>query len=235
MESKILPFLVVSITAILLLSGVNGEMVEESKDVDIDSYIVIEIEFSSGEKMDLEAEITASNDPISLFLIKGSEDFNKWKDTEEVDIQAIMAGENVSGENNLFRVILDFSEKNTTEYTNSISIGDQDTYYLVIVIHREEGMSKEDILSRGSRVHYKVTWEEEEKELNIQLLIIAGFIGLIGIGLIIFYFKTKDDGEEKEEEPPRGHERPERPERPIRAPRERTPPPERRGRAPPMR
>ena len=201
MEFKFLTLLLVSLASIILLPGWSGEVAEDSEDVDIDSYIVIKIEFSSGDSMNVDAEISASGDPVTIFMIKGDDDFDQWKETEEVDIQAIMAGENVTDSSDEFRVIENFSMKNTTQFSGSISLGDRDNYYLVIVIHREEGMSKEDILSRGSRVSYNVEWKTEEKELNYWLLAIAAFIGLIGIGLIVFYFKDRNEREEEVVEP----------------------------------
>lgn len=208
----------VIVAAFLLLSPVDGETANDSEDVDIDSYIFIEIDFSSGDNLELDAEISSSNDPISFFLIKGEDEFQRWRDTEEIDIQAILEGENVTDEDDNFTVIKNFSMTNITYFSGSISIGEKDTYYLVIVIFREEGMSKDDILSRGSRVTYDVAWETEERELDVWLLLLAVVIGVIGLALIIYYFRERAKAEEEalEEEPPVDRRQP--PQRTVRPP-----------------
>jgi hypothetical protein len=229
MGSKFQMVLALTFTVFLLLPMVNGEKIEDEEDVDIDSYISLKIEFTSGDSLDLEADIEVSKDPISVFLIKGDEEFSRWRESEEIDIQAILAGENVSG-TDTFKVIKDFSKNNVTEFTSSLTIGEKDTYYLVIVIYRNIEMSKEDILSRGSRVTYMVKWTENEKDVPYWLLGVAAFIGLIGIGLIWYYFKDKREMQEEDEEPDRRDNRLER-RRDTRGP----PLHERKNRRPPVR
>ncbi len=188
--------------ALLIFPLVRADDVQDRGHVDIDQYITIRIEFDEGESMSLKAEISASDDPISIFLIKGEEEYQGWKDTEEIDIDAINAGENVTSGNGTFIVIENFSASNVTSFTESISIGEKDVYYLVIVIFREAGMSKADILSRGSTVEYNVEWDEEIKEVPYYLIPIAILFALIGIGLLILYFRSnkQDEGGPEEEE-----------------------------------
>ena len=192
------------LSVVLLLSPfVDAEETKEQGHVDIDQSITIKIEFDEGESMSLDAEITASKDPVSIFLIKGEEEYQVWRETEDIDIQAIMAGENVTSGNGTFIVIENFSESNVTNFSESMSIGEKDTYYLVIVIFRETGMSKADILSRGSTVDYNVEWNEETKEVPYYLIPVAILFALLGIGLIIFYFRSnKQDEKGHEEEDP---------------------------------
>ncbi len=208
-----------AVMMLILIPFASGKTIDESQDVDIDSYITLEMIFDSGESLEIDATITASPDPITVFLIKGEDEFEKWKSTEDIDINAIMNGEDVPATNSTFVVINSFSETNTTFFESSISIGEKDSYYLVIVIHRDVNMTKEEILSLASRVDYIVTYEEKEKDVPYYLIPIAILVFIIGIALIVFYLRSVRKESQVEEEEPS-----------IRC---RRPPP--RGRAPPFR
>ncbi len=216
---KLIVFIIFATLSLALLPFTDAKTIDESKDVDIDSYITLKMIFDSGESLEIDATITASPDPITVFLIKGDDEFEKWKSTEDIDIDAIMNGEEVPVTNSTFVVINSFSETNTTFFESSISIGEKDTYYLVIVIHRDVNMTKEEILSLASRVDYIVTFEEKEKDVPYYLIPIAILVFILGIALIVFYLRSvRKESHMEEEEPPS---------------RSRAPPP--RGRAPPFR
>jgi hypothetical protein len=87
------------------------------------------------------------------------------------------------------------------------------------VIYRDEDMTKQDILSRASRVTYVVTYEEEEKNVPYYLIPVAVLVFIIGLALIVFYVRSIRKGPKVDEEQPPS--------------RSRMPPPGRR--SPPMR
>lgn len=201
-EFRFLPIISVFLLIVMLAPAVSGERVEDSADVDIDRYITVEMVFDEGDHFDIEATVTSSRDPVSVYLFKGEQDLQMFIDTEEVDIDAIKAGENTTDSNNTFRVIMDFSRENVTSFQESISIGEKDTYYLVIAIHRVSGMSKEEVLGLGTRVNYKITYEEVEKDVPYYLIPIAALVFIIGIGLIVLYFRMGSKEAENEKEAP---------------------------------
>jgi hypothetical protein len=179
-----------SLSLILTFPTVSAVTIDDSEDVDIDTYITEEIKFKDGEAIDIDITITADPDPISVFFIKGEEEYERFKSTEEIDIDKILAGEEVPQTNSTFLVVGALSMKNTTFFEGSLKIGEKDTYFLVIVIHRTEDMSKEEILSRASRVNYILKYEIEEKNVPYYLIPIAVIIFLIGLGLIVFYVRS---------------------------------------------
>lgn len=187
--SRMIPVLF-SVFFILTLPSASAETIEDSEDVDIDTYITEEINFNDGEAIDIDVTIAADPDPVSVFFIKGEEEYERFRSTEEIDIDKILAGEEVPQSNATFRVVGDLSMKNTTFFQGSLKIGEKDTYFLVIVIHRTEDMSKEEILSRASRVDYILKYEIEEKNVPYYLIPIAVIIFLIGLGLIVFYVRS---------------------------------------------
>jgi hypothetical protein len=191
------------ILMIMVLPLASADTIEDSADIDIDTYKTIEIEFKDGESLELKAIITADPDPVTVFLIKGDQEYQKWKETEDIDINAILAGENVTSSNSTFKVIQSFSQENTRFFEGSLSIGEKDTYYLVITIHREEDMSKDDILSRAARVDYIVEYKEKEKDVPYYLIPIAVIIFLIGLVLIVIGVRSmRADSTEPEEKVP---------------------------------
>jgi hypothetical protein len=187
-------------------TGVSATQ-DGTADVNIEKYIEFKIEFDEGEKLHIEAEIEASPYPVSIFLMKGEKAYEDWTESEDVDVQAIIDGENVTDITVSFKVIENFSEKNTTNFQGSIDIGDQDTYFLIIALHRDSSMTPKDLLSRASEVHYVVEWGVEDKDVPWGLLIPAGIFLIAGIGFIAAYYLTSSRNqiqiEDTEEERPR--------------------------------
>ncbi|MGA1793199.1 MAG: hypothetical protein ACMUHM_04550 [Thermoplasmatota archaeon] len=178
---------------ILLISSTPGAIGAEEgrKDVNIERYIEFRIEFNSGDRLRLEASIEASPYPVSIFLIKGEDAYSDWVESEDVDVQEILDGKNVSDMNVTFQVVENFSERNTTSFDRSIRIGDPDTYFLIIAIYRDSSMTTEEVMSRASQVDYNVDWSIENKEFP--WLWVAFSLGLfvVGTGFIIAYIVSR--------------------------------------------
>jgi len=222
----LVPF-ILGVIVLLLPSGIEGAQ-EDTADVNIEKYIEFRIEFDHGDKLHLKATIDASPYPVSIFLMKGETAYKNWTDSEDVDVQAIKEGKNVSNMNVAFQVIENFSIQNTTSFNEEIDIGDRDTYYLIIALHKEASMSTEDVLARASAVEYSVEWQIKEKDVPYELLALAALFLIAGIGFLVAYFinrKRQMESMEEEEETPTPERRREPP---VRDGRERR-------RAPPMR
>jgi len=197
MKNGFIPIFATAMAIFMLLSTSPVLAVEGTDDVSIERYIEFEIHFDHGDSLHIEVDILAAPYPITIFLIKGEDAHRQWLETEDVDIGAIKNGTDVSNMTVDFRVIENFSEQNTTSFKKSIDIGEQDTYYLVITLHRYSGMSSEDALSRATEVQYSVDWSIEEKEVPWYLLIFAGILFAIGVVLIGMYFhSTRKAGSE---------------------------------------
>lgn len=219
--SAFLMLAVISGLTLLLALPCAVAVQEGSTDVNIERYIEFRIEFDDGDKLHLEAEVDASPYPVSIFLMKGEEAYQDWTESEDVDIQAIMDGENVTDITVAFQVVENFSENNTYRFENSIDIGEQDTYFLIIALHRDSSMTTSEVMSRASEVQYKVDWEIIEKDVPWGLLVLAGFFLIAGVGFLTAYFisrrryladmenETEGRSEETRRPAPRGpiHER----------------------------
>jgi hypothetical protein len=211
---------------ILAIPGAIGAQ-EGTTDVNIEKYIEFRLEFDHGDKLHIEAVIDSSPYPVSIFLMKGEEAYQDWTDSEDVDVQSILDGDNVSDMTVAFQVIENFSLDNTTHFDMKIDIGERDTYFLVIALHRESTMSTEEILSRASEVQYSVEWRIEEKNVPYELLGLAAIFFLVGIGFLVAYYmsrKRKMGSEEMEEEEEATFERRRDPPRPVPGDRKRAPP-----------
>ncbi|MEA3558176.1 MAG: hypothetical protein U9R75_02885 [Candidatus Thermoplasmatota archaeon] len=180
-------FVLLSILPVLSLLEVDA--VEEGSDVvNIETYIEFRIEFDSGDTLHLDAEASSEQYPISVFLLRGQNSFDDWIESETVDIGSIKNGSSSMNRTSSFQVIDNFSFQNTTSFENSIDIGEHDTYFLIIALHRDSKMDTDDILSRATQVEYKVDWSIETKSLNVPLLIVAIVLFIIGIVFIAFYY-----------------------------------------------
>lgn len=205
--------MLVAISALaLMLSLPETDAVQEgSTDVNIERYMEFRIEFDHGDKLHLKADVVASPYPVSIFLMKGEEAYQDWTESEDVDVQAIINGANVSDMNVAFQVIENFSRDNITNFKESIDIGERDTYYLIIALHRDASMTPEEIMSRASEVQYDVVWEIKEKDVPWGLLVLAAFFLLAGAGFLTAYFisrrKYLAELEDTQEEPSRQIER----------------------------
>jgi hypothetical protein len=180
------------ITFALLIPFAGAVKEEGSKTVDIDNPFELDaIEFDHGDKLHLEASIEAAPSPISVLLLKGETAYNAWIESESFDIEEIKSGKNVSGMNISVEVIDNFSQINIMSFNEKIDIGEQDTYYLVIALHRDSSMEPNEVLSMASMVHYDIEWKIEEKDVPWGLLILAAFFLLAGAGFLTAYFISR--------------------------------------------
>ena len=112
----------------------------------------------------------------------------------------------------VFQVIENFSQNNTLHFEKSIDVGEQDTYFLIIALHRDTSMTPEEVMSRASEVQYRVDWEIKEKNVPWGLLILAGFFLIAGVGFLIAFFISRKkylaELESKEEANTRDKRRP---------------------------
>ncbi|MFO8051321.1 MAG: hypothetical protein R6V01_06440 [Thermoplasmatota archaeon] len=172
-----------------LFFDLDAEAAETGTDVvNIETYIEFRIDFESGDSLELRAEVLSDPYPISVFLLKGEDAYDDWVESETVDIDAIRNGSVSMNRTSSFQVIENFSEKNTTSFKNSVKIGEHDSYFLIIALHRNDDMEVQDLLDRATRVSYEVDWEVNEKELNLTLLIIAIIFFIMGSVLLVLYF-----------------------------------------------
>lgn len=216
--SRALLLITVSLALASSLPTARAEKVEGTAVVDIERPFERSIDFTEGDTLDLKAEISATPYPITVFLLKGEEAHDEWLSTEEVDLEKIRHGENVTG-NTTFEVIINFSKKNVTAFSNEISIGSNDAYYLVVILHRDQFMSAEALLERTSSVDYVMEWTIEERSYPYYLIPVAVILFAIGAALIVYALWSLTRRELKEDERERSQERP----------RTRTIPPVRRG------
>jgi hypothetical protein len=184
-------FLIFSLIALLIPSA-GAEREEGTRTVDIDNPFELDpIEFDHGDKLRIDANMEASPSPISVLLMKGDEAYNDWIESESVDIEEIKNGKNVSGMNVSIEVIDNFSKINVTSFEESIDIGERDTYYLLIVLHRDSSMEPNEVLTMASSVTYDIEWNIEEKDVPWGYLILAGFFLLAGAGFIAAYLISR--------------------------------------------
>jgi hypothetical protein len=181
-----------SLITIIVISAPDALGAQEGrKDVNIEKYIEFEIGYSSGDRLHLEARIDASPYPVSIFLIKGEDAYDDWIGSEDVDVQAILDGKNVSDMNVTFQVVENFSERNITSFDRSIDIGDHDTYYLIIALYRDSSMTTEEVMSRASQVDYYVDWDAENKEVPWGMLGLSLLFFVAGSALITAYIISR--------------------------------------------
>jgi hypothetical protein len=194
------------IAASLLVPITSAETVERRNvPINIEKYEVQEIEFSSGDRITIALELRSYSYPVSVLLFKGDEDYDEFVRTDEVDIEAIKNGEDVDLENVSYRVVGGFSARNVTEYDHSISLSEHDTYYVVIILYRDEDMSYQEILTtRATTVDYVLEYETDSKNVPYYLIPVAVILFIIGIVLIVYYFRARKKAEESlDEEYPR--------------------------------
>ncbi len=200
--------LMVMLGSILLLPPASGEIKKETALVDIDHYEETTIEFNSGDSIRIAVNVTgATTYPISVFLLKGEEARSAWIESEEVDLEAIKAGEGVPDQNTTFQVVSPFSRRNVTSFDDSITLGEHDDYYVIIALYRDSTMSAEEVLNdRATLVDYEVKWEINEKDVPWHWLIIAvAFFVIGGTLLIIYFWRGGKEESEHEEGPSRAH------------------------------
>lgn len=202
--------LIVLILASVLTPIYSAEVVDRRNEpINIEQYEVNEIEFTSGDRITISLELTSYSYPVSVLLFKGDEDYNEFVRSDQVDIEAIKNGEDVDLTNISYRVVGGFSVRNVTDYDNSISLSEHDTYYVVIILYRDSTMSYQEILTtRATTVDYVLEYDVDNKEVPYYLIPIAVVLFLIGVAIIAYYFWARWRAESVDEEeghtPPRG-------------------------------
>jgi hypothetical protein len=173
----------------LMVRAASAEIVERSGVfINIEEYEVNKIEFDKGDRVTISLQLTSYAYPVSVLLIKGDEDFDQFVESDKVDLEAIKEGKDVDLDNISYRVVGGFSARNVTDYHNSISLGQRDTYYVVIILYRNSNMSYQEILStRATTVDYKLEYDIDEKVVPWYLLPIAAIIFIIGLSMVVYY------------------------------------------------
>ncbi|MBN1390651.1 MAG: hypothetical protein JXA22_08430 [Candidatus Thermoplasmatota archaeon] len=191
----LIPILAFLLVVITMVSGAQ----EGKTDVNIEKYIEFRMEFDHGERLHLEARVEASPYPVSVFLVKGEEAYSDWVESEDVSVQDILDGKNVSEMNVTYQVIENFSEDNITFFDGSIDIGDRDTYFLIIALYRTSSMSTDEIMTMASEVDYVVDWRVEDSDVPWGLLVFSLVFLILGVGFIIAYFISRSRYREKQD------------------------------------
>lgn len=212
------PFRAGTLLILLLpvLLSIPGEGAKERgfEDVNIEKFLEFRIDFTEGDRLKLEMDLISDPRPVSIFLIKGEQSYREWIDSEYVDVSAIKNGTDVTNVSISFTVVENFSIQNTTSYSNSISIGEKDAYFLIIALHRDAGMSTEDVLTRATVVSYDIRWKIEEREFDLNLCIAAVGIFIVGavmVGIAIYLGRKggqdpePETGQERHGAPRSGH------------------------------
>jgi hypothetical protein len=137
--------------------------------------------------MRLSAHVQVDGPPVSVFLIKGAGSYNEWRESEDVDIDDIKAGNASAGMNTTFKVVINFSVMNVTDFDRTLDIGDKDLYYLIIALHRYSGMPAKDVLLMTTLVDYDVKWDFEDKYVPLWLLPVAFLFFIAGTVMVVYY------------------------------------------------
>ena len=200
-SSLSLPILIVSLITVSLLPGSNGHIVEDrGEPVDIEGPVEIPIEYDDDGVMTLRVNVTSEDYPVSVFLIKGEEGYHDWKKSDDVDVEAILNGDEVPDQNITFRVVAGFSRRNVTTFEEELRTDERDTYYVVISLYRDSNMSVEEVRTkRVTLVNYSVEWSFEGKDIPLYLIPVAGLLFTVGAVLLIIYFWPTRRDEESEE------------------------------------
>ena len=185
----------------LVLPQAGAEKEVRTAIVDIDHYEETLMEFRSGDNIKITVRAGDTDYPISVFLLKGEEARSAWVESEEVDLEAIKAGQGVPDQNTTFQVVSPFSRRNVTSFDGSITIGEHDDYYLIIALYRDSSMSTDEVLhERTTQVDYEVEWKISEKEIPWHIALFAVAFFALGVLLIILYFWKGKEEEEADDD-----------------------------------
>ncbi|MDG6225113.1 MAG: hypothetical protein QCI82_06325 [Candidatus Thermoplasmatota archaeon] len=185
-----------SIILIALSGAVTGERIEEQKLVNIENYEHIRIDFTKGEALRVSARVEALSYPISVMLIKGDSEFERFQEIDHLEADEIRRG-NITDMDMTYQVVAGFSKQNVTIFDETITIGDHDTYYLVMILYRDADMDPLEVLtSRATLVNYVVVWNVENKYVPYYLIPVAILFFLIGGGLLAYYFWPRGSGDD---------------------------------------
>jgi hypothetical protein len=172
----------------LLSLPAHGYAEKDQTVVNIENFKFFRIDIGDDEKVRIDARIEALSYPVSVLLIKGQEEFDKFVASDSVNVDDIKSG-NITEFDDSFIVIRDFSERETELFERSITIGEEDVYYLVVMLYRDSTMDPDEVLTvRATIVNYDVEWRAVENRLDYPLLAIAIAIAFVGTALIAYYF-----------------------------------------------
>jgi len=182
--------LLIAVLLLILIvpADAQGQREKDQALVNIENFKFFRIDIGDGEKVHIDARIEALSYPVSVILIKGQDEFDRFVATDSVDVEQIKGG-NISDFNDTFIVIRDLSEPNTLMFERSMVIGEPDSYFLVIMLYRDSTMDPEEVLTtRATLVNYDVEWYEAEKSVPYYLIPIAIVALAIGAALLAYYF-----------------------------------------------
>jgi len=176
---------------------VSGGTFEDQSVVDIERYVDIPILKDGSDPLEISAEITSLNYPITILLIKGDEEYEKFRQSDLVDLSEIEKG-NLTDPVIPVTIVSGFSAMNVTRFIQTIRISDRDSYHLVIMLYRDSSMDPDEVLTtRVTLVNIKVEWDEVVNQVPWFLVPVAIILAIIGIALVTYYFWPR-----KKEEPP---------------------------------
>jgi hypothetical protein len=205
--------LMLAVAIVLILLPAISERSAAQHDVDqalvnIEAYKYFEIQVAKGDDVRITARVEALSYPVSVFLIKGKAEFDKFVESDLVNVDDLRKG-NISEIDDTFTVVSSFSIAQTELFDETITIGDADTYYLVIMLYRDASMDPDEVLtSRATLVNYDIEWTKVRNNVPWYLIPIALIIGAIGIGLIAYYFWPRPIIDQEDEAPERGPAKP---------------------------
>ncbi len=206
MARLLAPLMIALMLVPALLAGADAHREKDQALVNIENFKFFKIEIKEGEKVRIEARIETLSFPVSVFLIKGQQEFDRFVASDSVNVDEIRGG-NISDFDDNFTVIADFSDPMTDIFKDSITIGEADLYFLVIMLYRDSTMDPEDVLTtRAALVNYDIEWRQAENDVPYYLVPLALIAFLIGAGLLAYYFWPRGEREPEETiKHPRGY------------------------------
>lgn len=183
-----LPFISAMLIAFYLSPVASASEFRDQVVIDIDNYLDVTMEFYDGDALEIDVRATALSYPMNVLLIKGDAEFERFRESESIDLDELKDG-NISDMDDSVLVVQGFSKSNVTDFDSTISIGDHDTYHLIVMLHRDPSMDPQEVLqTRVTLVNVEARWEVKEKVITWILVPIAVAIFLAGAGLIGYYF-----------------------------------------------
>jgi len=181
---------VVVVTVILLalsMAEASAGSVKDQALINIESYTHVRVDFQDGEALELSASIQSLSFPINVLLIKGEAEFARFRTSEEFDLISAREG-NISELDDTITYVREFSKLNITDFSDRMRIGEHDSYFLVIMLHRDLSMDPQEVLSSmATLVNYDVSWTVLERELPFLLIAVMVLFLLLGVALIGYY------------------------------------------------
>jgi hypothetical protein len=197
--ARLLAALIIAILIVpTLLVEADAQREKDQALVNIENFKFFRIEIKEDEKVRIDARIETLSYPVSVFLIKGQQEFDRFVASDSVNVDEIKGG-NISDFDDNFTVIADFSDPMTALFKDSITIGEADLYFLVIMLYRDSTMDPEDVLTtRATLVNYDIEWRQAKNDVPYYLVPLAILAFLVGAGLLMYYFWPRGEREPEE-------------------------------------